>query len=102
MHDDAHMITIRELEDAKARIEELEAAQEWQPIETAPKDGTMVFVWWPDAERFGKASSETRIKLGRFLHIIQAWSLGGVKERSPVVTHWRPFFDTPKGTDDDG
>jgi hypothetical protein len=25
MHDDAHMITIAELEDAKARIEELEA-----------------------------------------------------------------------------
>ena len=35
-----------------ARIEELEAklaqAQTWQPIETAPKDGTKFFAYWPD------------------------------------------------------
>ena len=36
------------LKEAKQRIAELEAAQEWRPIESAPRDGTRVFLWLPE------------------------------------------------------
>ena len=87
----------------QARIEELEAAQDWQPIETAPKDGTMVFVWFPDMPKGLPGEYEDRIKLGRFVEELQEWSVQGVGgNMPPKVTHWRPLFDAPKGTDDDG
>ena len=85
----------------QARIEELEAAQDWQPIETAPKDGTMVFVWFPDVPKAFLCDYESRIKLGRFVADLQEWSVQGVISNMPLVTHWRPLFDAPKGTDDD-
>ena len=57
----------------QARIEELEAAQDWQPIETAPKDGTMVFVWFPDTPKALRGEYEDRIKLGKFVEGLQEW-----------------------------
>ena len=84
-------------------IEKLESAQDWQPIETAPKDGTMVFVWFPDMPKAFLEEYEGRIKLGRFVEGLQEWSVQDVGGNiPPKVTHWRPLFDPPKGTEDDG
>ncbi len=35
------------IEEAKSEIERLRAATQWQPIVTAPKDGTWVLLLWP-------------------------------------------------------
>jgi len=84
-------------------IEKLESAQDWQPIETAPKDGTMVFVWFPDMPKDFRGKFENRIKLGRFVEDFQEWDVQGYWSTSRLnVTHWRPLFDPPKGTEDDG
>ena len=91
-----------EIESLRTRIEELEAAQDWQPIETAPKDGTMVFVWHPIDVRQRHASFESSIRKAKFLPELDEWqveSVGGYPP--PVVTHWRPLFDPPKGTGDE-
>jgi len=73
----------------------------WQPIETAPKDGTMVFVWYPINLRRLHASFESRIKKAKFMPDLDQWRVESVSG-DVVITHWRPLFDAPKGTDDDG
>ena len=86
----------------EARIEELEAAQGWQSIETAPKDGTAVFVWYPDTPKALRGEFEDRIKMGKFVAEIDEWSVQGVGgNMPPEVTHWRPLFNAPKGTNDE-
>lgn len=65
---------------------ELLKACEWQPIETAPKDGTM-FVAWSKRDGmmnmvfYSQSSSET-------------WSLGG-RIKNPEPTHWAPLPKPP-------
>ena len=41
-----------------AENEKLRAALQWQPIETAPKDGTEIIVYRPDAGVFGAFYSD--------------------------------------------
>ena len=65
---------------------------EWQPIETAPKDGTPVLAYgysphYPD-EYF------TRIQW--WADGIGYWAAHSV---SIIPTHWMPLPDPPKGTD---
>ena len=73
----------------------------WQPIETAPKDGTMVFVWYPINLRRLHASFESSIKKAKFMPDLDQWLVESVSG-DVVITHWRPLFDAPKETDDDG
>ena len=71
----------------------------WQPIETAPKDGTRVMAYWPDC--YGNnAAAQVESWFG-------PWSKGNAKmtwqsafewddgHNSP--THWRPLPAPPKG-----
>ncbi len=97
--DKAHATASRsapQLRQLAARFRELLAQQEWQPIETAPKDGTLI---------------EIREKSGRVQ--IAQWGEPGYNEPNwwvqltqggfsmneyPTtnVTHWRPLPAPPK------
>lgn len=92
-----------------ARIEALEAAQTWQPIEIAPKDGSMIIVAQKNhlKEKFNWASSAywydnepcpcrpPKCKPGTHT----GWMAGLDKLSSP--THWMPLPEPPKGASSD-
>lgn len=62
-------------------------AHEWQPIQTAPKDGReIVLAWipnWPKVEHKARARWEPQRN---------GWSLGYID-----ATHWKPVAPIPKG-----
>ena len=61
----------------------------WQPIETAPKDGTRVLL---------SADVDGRIVVGRMGIVTRRWhSVPGKGEMKP--THWQPLPSPPKLTD---
>jgi hypothetical protein len=71
----------------------LEAAEKaaWQPIETAPKDGTGVLLFNPYEEQW--------VAIGRWLdHIHEdfhyGWNVDQWRDGSEP-THWRPLVDPP-------
>lgn len=60
---------------------------EWQPIETAPKDGTIILLWEPKVKRRYALNSQTGMFVGRYGHSDKAWlSAPGEYRRQP--THW--------------
>lgn len=63
---------------------------EWQPIETAPKDGRDILLWptrWP----------RKKIDLGFWNDGSGSWSLSTDIEYSPQnPTHWMPLPEPPK------
>ncbi len=69
--------------------DELLAEQEWQPIDTAPKDGTKVILW-------------SKRNTGQDCYVISYWHTPAnpskpgmwVGLRNP--THWRPLPAPPK------
>lgn len=72
----------------------LATANQWRPIETAPKDGTPVLLWWPDWTSWPAAGFwyEDACEGGN------NWKLAG--QRSPAYvkppTHWMPLVEPPK------
>lgn len=71
----------------RARAEAAEAAAKWQPIETAPKDGTDVQVFIPGAVVNSRVQT--------------AYYFGGMWRvwadiHAVVPTHWRPLPAPPK------
>jgi len=64
---------------------------EWQPIETAPKDGTRIMAWWPDVvldKSIGVTSWMAPV--GYCIH----WTRDG--RWSPFdPTHWMPLPAPP-------
>lgn len=64
---------------------------EWQPIETAPKDGTRIIFWGPNL-----AVAEGEWLSGKWAgHPTEGWYR---TNQSPRVrpTHWMPLPDAPK------
>jgi hypothetical protein len=62
---------------------------DWQPIDTAPKDGTMILVF-----RFHADRVRPRIHVARFYDKYNCW--GTVPSNySTQPTHWMPLPDPP-------
>ncbi len=75
-----------------AEVRRLREASEWQPIETAPRDG------WFDAWRDGVRFPDTRREGSRFFATATGEYLQGVpkvERLNPPPTHWRPLPDPP-------
>lgn len=68
----------------------------WQPIETAPRDGTVVFVW--HVKSLNKyAAFDTNVRQARYLAEREEWQVESVGGNvAPVVTHWMPIPPAPK------
>lgn len=70
-------------------IEGLRQQNEWQPIETAPKDGTRVLVWRKHEAGYSQAS-----RLGVDYYKNGSW--WGSRRLMPP-THWMPLPQAPEG-----
>lgn len=77
----------------------------WQPIETVPKDDTHILVYQPAFEKHGiKSWQVERIAVVSFDSLYKAWSVshvGGYECEDQIdftaVTHWQPLPAPPKG-----
>lgn len=71
------------------------SARLWQPIETAPRDGTAVDLWvhWPEH------GEDRRVCDAHWNAADGEWQLGqyhvGQFMHRPVVTHWMPLAAPP-------
>ncbi len=74
---------------AADEIERLRALTEWQPIETAPKDGTEVLA----ITKYGKQCT-MRNNGERFVRIIACRRCGGMG--LGTLTHWQPLSIPPE------
>lgn len=83
---------------AVKRAEKAEAerdAARWQPIETAPLDGTRLWCFWPDAE------PEERQAIGWFVSYgeDEYWTDAADSDPNPP-THWMPLPAAPANPED--
>jgi hypothetical protein len=82
---------------AQAALAAAPLVEGWQPIETAPKDGTRVDVWafWPET-----LASE-RTANAYFDRTEGDWYLGVFMSHQymmpPIITHWMPLPPPPEG-----
>jgi hypothetical protein len=76
--------------DALKVLDGVAPAPDWQPIETAPKDGTNVLLWWP-------FWCKGRPTIGYFgFHGIQQWAAPECLEGDgDPPTHWMPLPTEP-------
>lgn len=75
------------------------AAPQWQPIETAPKDGTCVMVWpptWNDVASCAKWDRDEYVKRPRpyWRRIDDLGRASTSRDKPP--THWQPLPQPPK------
>lgn len=88
---------------SQQREEPLKVADEapsfgtWQPIESAPKDGTNIWVW--DAARLGARRARYELSHGdmkkRFVALDHTYGIG-------KATHWMPEPPAPTEVDQEG
>lgn len=65
----------------------------WKPIETAPKDGTEVLLYWP-LEGLGDLHS--KIKIGSWHNDAWGWQDRFCRSYTDAPTHWQPLPGPPK------
>jgi len=79
---------------AEAEVSKLKAQVEWQPIETAPRDGRKVDLW----ASFEK-SGWRRVSDAHWNATLGDWQLGQYNASDymtrPEITHWRPLPAPP-------
>ena len=96
---------------------------EWQPIETAPKDGTKVFIWregwdqapvaqWRDYPGNPVVGSDESESADCWMHgwLFHEWFTPGIEDgwlgwnedidEGCMPTHWMPLPEPPKGQND--
>ncbi len=75
----------------------------WQPIETAPKDGTMILIY--EGERSWMGAPSGRIQVAKWLDgewgspaswCVQLTNAGNDRYPATGVSHWMPLPDPPK------
>lgn len=95
-HSHLYRMMAERMEQAADEIERLQA-QAWQPIETAPRDGTDILVW--DGER------RTMTLWGKVSHVpifgfLDVWGCDAedIDLMDPQPTHWMPLPDPPAET----
>lgn len=77
---------------------------DWQPIETAPKDGTRIFLFFPEwrhSVQPGHWLDSKEIRYGKIYRESAQWIVEGsaffsIHERKLEPTHWMPLPDPPK------
>jgi len=68
----------------------------WEPIETAPKDGTLIFVWH-ETTLNRHAAFDTEVKKAQWLVEAGEWRVEGVGGNvPPILTHWMPYPEPPE------
>lgn len=69
----------------------------WQPIETAPKDGTYVDIWVPDFGGYRVTNAHWAIHhwLNGRPQSKPAWGPETSDGPPPVPTHWQPLPEPP-------
>lgn len=66
--------------------------QDWQPIETAPKDGPYILAHWRLMPHFPIVV--------RWDRRLKGWQIAGGKGRIEGLTHWRPLPAPPADAKD--
>ena len=69
---------------------------DWQPIETAPRDGTVIDLWFA-------GEWNRRMPDAYWSQHVRAWlpeGRGCSYLDSPIITHWRPLPPPPSHADD--
>lgn len=78
---------------------------DWQPIETAPKDGTAIWLWYDGAACIGYGEPASILepetvwilKTGFRRHEGRVDDVYGCYAHHVHPTHWMPLPDPPKG-----
>ena len=64
----------------------------WQPIKTAPKDGTRILLFWPYwRKRHAVIGFYDRDSVAN-----NKWEADCALDEGPLPTHWMPLPDPPK------
>lgn len=76
---------------------------EWQPIETAPKDGTNIMVWadgysWPEVVRYEKYDDEDAKEIGSegYWTFSEELLASVANPEEDLMTHWMPLPKAPE------
>jgi len=74
---------------------------EWQPIETAPKDGTEFQVWMPSpSEHWPEGWWEAKARFNPATECFETWGRVDYDEEGwgfcELPTHWMPYPEPPK------
>lgn len=83
---------------ALARMMAERAAPKWQPIETAPKDGTRVVLFMDDEAIEGWFVSGSRFSGWRIV-AMPSHGCGCCSYTDPEPTHWMPLPDAPEASE---
>lgn len=68
----------------------------WRPIETAPRDGTVLLTFNPDLW-VGRVIFDARIRMARWSVDADTWYIQGVNSTIPLEpTHWMPLPQPPE------